>query len=230
MERRERADRRYSPMAGRGGVVKRFVRHEGVAALYNQDNVDTDAIIPSREFTRVSKRGLADGLFGNLRYTDGRVPDPDFFLNRPGMDRASILVSGHNFGCGSSREHAVWALVDYGFRAMIARSFGAIFYDNCIANGIAPVVLDEPSHAELVGWIGDLQGEASVAVDLEEMVVEAGGTRYPIELSGAHQRMLLNGESPIDVTLRDNDLLEGFEESDRIARPWLYGASVEREG
>jgi 3-isopropylmalate/(R)-2-methylmalate dehydratase small subunit len=215
-------------VAGQGGVVKSFVRHEGVAALYNQDNVDTDAIIPSREFTRVSKRGLADGLFGNLRYTDGRMPDPDFFLNRPGMDRASIIVSGQNFGCGSSREHAVWALVDYGFRAVIARSFGTIFYGNCIANGIVPVTLEENAHAALVGWIDYLPGLASVAVDLEDMIVDAGEARYAFELSGAHRRMLMNGESPIDVTLRDDDLLADFEASDRIARPWLYDVPGKR--
>ena len=120
-----------------------FAAHCGVAAPLLRSNVDTDAIIPSREMGRVSKRGLSIGLFANWRYADprARIPNPEFVLNQPAYAGASILLGGDNFGCGSSREHAVWALAEFGIRAILAPSFGAIFQKNCIANGLLPARL-----------------------------------------------------------------------------------------
>jgi len=119
--------------------MKPFVTHEGLAAPIMRVNIDTDTIIPSREMRHVSKRGLGEGLFAGWRYLDGdrkkREINPEFILNRPGYTNASILLVGSNFGCGSSREHAVWALLEYGFRAVIAPSFGSIFYHNAMRNG-----------------------------------------------------------------------------------------------
>ena len=133
--------------------MKAFITHQGIAAPLLRVNIDTDAIIPSREMRRVSKQGLGEGLFAGWRYLDEdpdqRRPRPDFVLNRSEYANASILLSGDNFGCGSSREHAVWALVEYGFRAVIAPSFGSIFYGNAARNGLLPVRLPGESVAAL---------------------------------------------------------------------------------
>jgi len=124
--------------------MRAFTQHRGVALPLMTENINTDVIIPSREMQRVSKAGLADGLFANIRYTNGkRQPDTNFLLNQTDYSNASILLLGRNAGCGSSREHAVWALWDYGFRVVIAESFASIFFDNCVANGILPVVLPQ---------------------------------------------------------------------------------------
>ena len=129
--------------------MKPFVTHEGLAAPIMRVNIDTDTIIPSREMRHVSKRGLGAGLFAGWRYLNGdrkkREINPEFILNRPGYANASILLVGSNFGCGSSREHAVWALLEYGFRAVVAPSFGSIFYHNAMRNGLLPVRLPESS-------------------------------------------------------------------------------------
>lgn len=131
-------------------------QHTGIAVQLMRDNVDTDLIIPSREMKKVSKKGLGEGLFANRRYLpDSRRPDRDVPLNDPARDGASILISGRNFGCGSSREHAIWALHEYGIRVIIAESFGAIFYDNCIANGLLPCVLPGDVIARLVEWVDE---------------------------------------------------------------------------
>ena len=144
-------------------------QHTGVAAVLMRDNIDTDQIIPSREMKTVSRSGLGEGLFAGWRYTDPgtRTPNPDFVLNRAALKTASILISGENFGCGSSREHAVWALQEFGFRVIIAKSFGEIFHGNCIRNGVLPITLDVAQ----VSKLSDRSASAKLTIDLEQQVI-----------------------------------------------------------
>ena len=201
------------------------VRHQGVLAPLREDNINTDAIIPSREMRQVSKTGLAEGLFAGRRYVADRMPNPDFVLNAPDFAGASLLLSGKNFGCGSSREHAVWALREFGIRAVLAESFGQIFFDNCVANGIVPVRLAVSDMDRIAAWSFEAPQLRQVTVDLEAMTVTAGPVKASFTLATEQRRMLMNGESPIDVTLRDGDAVDTFEMRDRAARPWLYSAS-----
>ncbi len=180
-----------------------------------RDNVDTDAIIPSREMKSVAKTGLADGLFAGWRYLDEktRKPDPAFVLNEPRWAGAQILLGGQNFGCGSSREHAAWALAEYGFRAIIADSFNPIFHGNCVRNGILPIVLDAAAVAALDGM---------VHIDLVAQTVDCAGQLWHFSLDGESRAMLLDGLDPIALTLRDADLIAGFEQHDRADRRWAW--------
>ena len=187
-----------------------------------QRNVDTDAIIPSREMKRVSREGLGEGLFANWRYTNlaTREEAPDFVLNRARYRDARILISGDNFGCGSSREHAVWALADWGIGAIIAPSFGEIFRANCAQNGIVAVVLPE----EQVDAIGAQAGrrELRLTVDLRVCEVQGFGDRaLPFSMKPRDREMILKGLDPIALTLSEHaEAIEAFEQSDRTARPW----------
>ena len=169
--------------------MRSFTVHEGVAAPLVRANIDTDAIIPSREMKRVSKEGLGEGLFANWRYSDPakRIEDPDFILNREGYREATILIAGDNFGCGSSREHAVWALVDYGFRAIIAPSFGSIFYGNCVRNGILPIRIESEVVEQLA--TDTATRPESLVVDLPRQTVSTpAGSNHTFELSPAIRR------------------------------------------
>ncbi len=205
--------------------MDRFVRHDGVAAPLLRINVDTDAIIPSREMKRVSKEGLGEGLFAGWRYLEpgSRTPDPDFVLNKPAYAGASILLSGANFGCGSSREHAVWALKEFGIRAIIAPSFGAIFYTNCIRNGILPVRLADEVVKALAAQVENDPQANKIHIDLESRCVQApDGTVYDFEIEDGARAMLLEGLDMIGLTLRHADAIDAFEKKDRQARPWIY--------
>lgn len=186
-----------------------FLTHCGVAAPFLFDNVDTDQIIPSREMKSVSKTGLSGGLFAGQRYISAREKNPDFVLNQDAYSEATILLSGHNFGCGSSREHAVWALKEYGFRAVIAESFGEIFYNNCVRNGILPVQLPKDI---IVGLPRD------VRIDLIAQTVN--GHRF--DIPDGDKAMLLGGLDPIAMTLEDDAVITAHFERDKVARPWLY--------
>lgn len=192
--------------------MKPFTRLAGVAAPLLRDNVDTDTIIPSREMKSTGKTGLADGLFAPWRYRDAvaRVPDPDFVLNRPEFAHAPILLAGANFGCGSSREHAVWALAEWGIRCVIAESFAPIFRNNCIRNGLLPVVLDGSAIAGLAG--------REITVDLADQT--AGGHRFAIDAEA--RAMLLEGLDAIDLTLKHREAIAAWQTNDRNARPWVY--------
>ena len=199
-----------------------FLTHTGRAIVMAVANVNTDQIIPSREMKRVSKKGLSDGLFANLRYTDsatgGRTPNPDFLLNQSSAHGASTLIAGPNFGCGSSREHAVWALKEYGFRVLIAPGFGSIFRDNCLTNGVLAITLDEGQIAQLTA----ASHNTEVTANLEDMTLICGACTFPFALPEDKRHMLINGLSPIDVTLQDQDKIEGFRAADQAARSWLY--------
>ena len=204
-----------------------FAQHRGIAAPLLLNNVDTDQIIPSREMKRVSKVGLADGLFSGQRYLyDGLTkigPNPKFVLNNPPFDKASILISGENFGCGSSREHAVWAILEYGFKAVIAESFGEIFRNNCIRNGIVPIVLAEQQINLLVDQVLGDSEKNLVAVDLESCRVESPfGEKFSFTIEDYAREMLLNGWDFIDLALRHEDEIEAFTQQDRVTRSWAY--------
>jgi len=190
-----------------------FTRMTAVAAPLIRDNIDTDAIIPSREMTSVSKRGLADGLFAGWRYTaiGGREPNPAFVLNQPAYAGARILLAGANFGCGSSREHAAWALAEHGFRAVIAPSFNPIFHGNCIRNGIVPVVLDADMIDRLAADVAaDPQGHR-LTIDLEVgCVSDADGLAERFSLPDEARDMLLHGLDAIDLTLREKARIDAF--------------------
>lgn len=203
--------------------MDKFTTHTGVAAALIRNNIDTDAIIPSREMKTVSKTGLGVGLFAGWRYTQGREPDPDFVLNRHAQRGSSILLAGLNFGCGSSREHAVWALKEYGIRVIVAPSFGAIFAGNCVRNGLLPLVLSEAQIATLAGSVAaDPQGR-QLSVDLQRCVLtDAAGTAYPFELAASQREMLLKGLDPIALTLASSAAIEAFQSRDRLSRPWIY--------
>lgn len=207
-----------------------FTTHTGVAAPLRRINIDTDAIIPSREMTTVTKRGLADGLFAGWRYTDpaARRPDPEFVLNRPEYAGASILLGGANFGCGSSREHAVWALVEYGIRCIIAPGFGAIFYNNCVRNGLLPVVLDDALVDTLAQQVATDPQAAQLTIDLHACTVTApDGASHPFELAAGHRHMLLGGLDPIGVTQQHQATIDAFIANDREQRPWAYPTALE---
>jgi 3-isopropylmalate/(R)-2-methylmalate dehydratase small subunit len=198
-----------------------FDRLTSIAAPLVRDNVDTDAIIPSREMKSVSKKGLADGLFAGWRYTavGGRDPDPTFVLNQPAFAGAQILLGGANFGCGSSREHAAWALAEYGFRVIVATSFNPIFRGNCIRNGIVPVELNAATIAELAQLS---EAGAAITVDLEAQVVSGGDRRWTFAIENEARQMLLAGLDAIDLTLQRAEQIRAFTERDRATRGWAY--------
>lgn len=196
-----------------------FTSLTATAAPLLRDNVDTDAIIPSREMKGTGKTGLADGLFAAWRYlgAGARDPDPAFVLNQPAFADARILLSGANFGCGSSREHAVWALAEYGIRAVIAPSFAPIFAGNCMRNGIVPA----PIPADVVHEIAADGGP--VTVDLAAQTVSlADGRSWPFPIGGEAKAMLLEGLDAIDLTFKHKAAIAAFQAADRKARPWIY--------
>ena len=201
--------------------MEKFTRLTGVAAPLFRANIDTDAIIPSREMKRVSKEGLGEGMFADWRYSDvaARVENPDFVLNRQPYRNAPILMGGPNFGCGSSREHAVWALEDYGVRCVIAPSFGAIFQGNCVRNGILPLVLPEPSIVALV----EQAAPQILTIDLAAQTVRTpDGTELPFTIPPADKEMLLEGLDAIGVTLKRLPTIQSFEGAYRARHPWLF--------
>ncbi|MCL6637492.1 MAG: 3-isopropylmalate dehydratase small subunit [Alicyclobacillus sp.] len=186
-----------------------FVRVTGIAAPLNRVNVDTDAIIPKQFLKRVERSGFGQFLFFDWRFLPDGSENPEFVLNDPRFREATLLLSGPNFGCGSSREHAAWALLDYGIRAVIAPSFADIFYNNCFKNGILPVTLPEDQVNDLMARA---QRGVSLTVDLEQQVVEsADGARYPFEIDPFRRKMLLEGLDDIGLTLTHEAQIAAYE-------------------
>lgn len=184
-----------------------------------RDNIDTDQIIPSREMKSTGKTGLTDGLFAGWRYTEigGRNPDTDFVMNDPVFADSQIILGGKNFGCGSSREHAVWALAEYGFRAIIAPSFAPIFAGNCVRNGILPAVLDTDAILAID------QSHEQVTIDLPAQTVRiADGDSWSFPIEEEAKAMLLEGLDAIDLSLKLSDEIAAWQKADRAARPWIY--------
>ena len=193
-----------------------FTTLTSIAAPLIEDNIDTDIIIPSREMKSTGKTGLKDGLFAGRRYLEGRTPDPAFILNQPAYAQAAILLSGDNFGCGSSREHAVWALVEWGIRCVIAPSFSPIFAGNAVRGGLLPLALPREAVMALAG------AGAPLHVDLPAQTVTAGDLRFAFALDGEAKAMLIGGLDAIDLTLTRADAIRDWQAQDRAARPWVY--------
>jgi 3-isopropylmalate/(R)-2-methylmalate dehydratase small subunit len=187
-----------------------------IAAPIIGDNVDTDTIIPSREMRSTGRAGLSDGLFAPWRYTDAisRTENPDFALNQPEHRGAQILVAGANFGCGSSREHAVWALAEYGIKAIIAESFAPIFQANCLRNFLLPIALPRTVVEALAGQ--------SVTIDLAAQLVRTPSDSHMFEISPEAKQMLAEGLDVIDLTLTQMPEIEHWTANDRALRPWVY--------
>jgi 3-isopropylmalate/(R)-2-methylmalate dehydratase small subunit len=211
--------------------MEKFIRFAGLVAPLDRANVDTDAIIPKQFLKSIKRSGFGPNLFDEWRYMDVGQPgedssqrprNPNFVLNLPRYQGAQILLTRKNFGCGSSREHAPWALLDFGFRVVIAESFADIFFNNCFKNGILPIVLPA---AELDALFA--QAEASpgyqLTIDLEQqLVVRPDGKGLPFVVDSFRKECLLNGWDDIGLTLRHADLIKTFEEKRRIEQPWLF--------
>jgi 3-isopropylmalate/(R)-2-methylmalate dehydratase small subunit len=213
--------------------MKTFTRHTGLVAPLDRVNVDTDQIIPKQFLKSIRRSGFGANLFDEWRYLDlgapgqdpaVRRPNPNFVLNLARYQGASILLARNNFGCGSSREHAPWALQEFGFRALIAPSFAEIFHDNCLKNGLLPVVLPEAVVDRLFGEEKSQSGYR-LTVDLgEQIVATPAGTAFRFEIDPFRRQCLMNGWDDISLTLRHADKIRAFE-SERLARmPWLVAA------
>lgn len=207
-----------------------FRVHQGLVAPMDRENVDTDAIIPKQFLKSIKKSGFGVNLFDEWRYLDAgypgqdpatRRPNPDFVLNQPRYQGASVLIARKNFGCGSSREHAPWALDQYGFRVVIAPSFADIFFGNCFKNGLLPIVLPETEMDRLFDEVAAFVGY-SLTVDLErQVVVKPDGTELPFEVQAFRKFCLLNGFDDIGLTLRHADKIKAYEAERLLKKPWL---------
>jgi len=207
--------------------MNEFLRHTGVAAPMREDNIDTDQIIPSREMKRVSKLGLGSGLFAGRRYTyngaEKTGENGTFILNQPDYAGTSILLAGRNFGCGSSREHAVWALRDFGIRVIIAESFGRIFRNNCARNRLLAIKMSGQQIDAIIEATKKEPQNCPVTVDLERSVVSlAEGREFEFSVDDFDREMLLKGLDYIDFTLQYERDVENFVERDRVSRPWAH--------
>jgi len=198
-----------------------FVTVEGIAAPLLQSNIDTDQITPGHTGMKVQKSGFAAGLFFNWRYLADGSANPSFVLNQPAYRGACFLVAGANFGCGSSREFAVWALRDFGIRAVLAPSFGAIFTANCYTNGLLPVTLTEPDIAAIAAAITPENPHLSVSLQ-DSAVVLPDARVYPFKVPALQRERLLEGLDPIDHTRKRESLIAAFQEKDAALHPWVY--------
>jgi len=200
--------------------MQKFTTLTGVAAPLPIMNVDTDMIIPKQYLKTIARTGLGKGLFSELRYKEDGAENPDFVLNKPAYRKAEIIVAGDNFGCGSSREHAPWALLDFGVRCIISTSFADIFYNNCFKNGILPIKV---SQAELDKLMEDAErgANATLTVDLEAQEIRGpDGGVVKFEVDPFRKHCLLNGLDEIGLTLQKADKITAFERDMAAARPW----------
>lgn len=209
-----------------------FRRLEGIVAPLDRANVDTDAIIPKQFLKSIKRSGFGPNLFDEWRYLDRGEPgmdngtrrvNPDFVLNRPRYQGASILLARDNFGCGSSREHAPWALLDFGFRAIIAPSFADIFFNNCFKNGILPIVLDAAQVSTLFDEVAAIE-RYRLTIDLEsQTITRPNGERWSFQVDAFRRTCLLEGLDDIGLTLQHADDIRAYEQRRRADAPWLYG-------
>lgn len=210
--------------------MQKFTLLKGLVAPMDRENIDTDAIIPKQFLKSIRKTGFGQNLFDEWRYLDAgfpgqdpasRKPNPDFVLNQPRYKGASILLARKNFGCGSSREHAPWALDQYGFRAMIAPSYADIFFNNSFKNGLLPIVLSDAQVSKLFDEAAAFPGYA-LTVDLErQVVVKPDGEELPFDVQPFRKYCLLNGFDDIGLTLRQADKIRAFEANRLAQKPWL---------
>jgi 3-isopropylmalate/(R)-2-methylmalate dehydratase small subunit len=203
--------------------MESFRKVTAIAAPMMRINIDTDQIIPTLFLGGTDSKGYGKHLFHHHRYLADGTPNPAFILNQPPYDKAEVLLADRNFGCGSSRERAPWALREWGFRAIVAPSFGGIFFNNCYRNGIVPVELPIEQVRELVAEVEASKGEGRVTVDLETQAVTApSGKTYPFTAPATLRQMLLEGIDEIAVTLSKQAELDAFRTKDRERRPWAY--------
>ena len=215
--------------------MQKFTLLQGLVAPMDRENVDTDAIIPKQFLKSIKKTGFGVNLFDEWRYLDhgepgqdpaSRQPNPDFVLNQPRYQGASILLARKNFGCGSSREHAPWALDQYGFRAVIAPSFADIFFNNCFKNGLLPIVLPEATVAQLFDEVLAFPGY-QLTIDLErQVIVRPQGQEIAFDVQAFRKYCLLNGFDDIGLTLRQSDKIRAFEAQRLATKPWLEHSMV----
>lgn len=215
--------------------MQKFEIHSGLVAPLARANVDTDAIIPKQFLKSIRRTGFGPNLFDQWRYLDRGEPgrdnskrplNPDFVLNQPRYHGASILLAGKNFGCGSSREHAPWALLQFGFRAVIAPSFADIFFNNCTKNGLVPIVLPASNIDHLFNEIA-LHVGYRLTVDLpRQRVIEPNGTEHTFEVAPFRKHCLINGLDDIELTLHHKDKIAAFEKKRLSQQPWLAKTSV----
>lgn len=207
-----------------------FRVHEGLVAPIDRENVDTDAIIPKQFLKSIKRSGFGPNLFDEWRYLDhgepgqdpaSRKPNPDFVLNQPRYKGASVLLARKNFGCGSSREHAPWAIDQYGFRALIAPSYADIFFNNCFKNGLLPIVLPEAQVDRLFDEVHAFVGYA-LTIDLErQVIVKADGSELSFDVEPFRKECLLQGHDDIGLTLQHADTIRAFEAERLAKQPWL---------
>ncbi|GGO76035.1 3-isopropylmalate dehydratase small subunit [Marinobacterium nitratireducens] len=211
--------------------MNKFTQHQGIVAPLDRANVDTDLIIPKQFLKSIKRSGFGPNLFDELRYLDEGQPDqdcsgrplnPDFVLNKARYQGTSILLARKNFGCGSSREHAPWALEDFGIRAIIAPSFADIFYNNCFKNGLLPIVLDEAVVDQLFAETEASEGY-QLSIDLErQCVIKPDGSEIAFEVDAFRKHCLLNGLDDIGLTLQYADDIRDYETKRRASAPWLF--------
>jgi 3-isopropylmalate/(R)-2-methylmalate dehydratase small subunit len=200
--------------------MEKFTTLEGVAAPLKMINVDTDMVIPKQYLKTIKRTGLGKGLFSELRYKDDGSENPDFVLNKPAYRKAKILVAGDNFGCGSSREHAPWALMDFGIRCVISTSFGDIFYNNCFKNGLLPIRVS-PENLDKLFDDAERGANATLTVDLEKQEIRGpDGGVIKFEIDAFRKHCLLNGLDDIGLTRQKSAKIASYEDKARAARPW----------
>ena len=200
--------------------MKKFNTLQGIAAPFPMVNVDTDRIIPARFLKTIKKTGLGKNLFNELRYNEDGSEKPEFILNKPAYREAGILVAGDNFGCGSSREHAPWALIDFGIRCVIAPSFADIFNNNASKNGMLLIALPQETVDRLMED-AEKGGNARLSVDLEkQQIVRPDGEVIDFDIDPFKKHCLLNGLDDIALTLQKDDRIGAFEEARKAAQPW----------
>ena len=202
---------------------------QGLVACIDRDNIDTDQIIPTEYLKSIKKFGFEDYLFDGWRYLDDgklgitkeqRQINEDFILNNAPYDNASILLTRDNFGCGSSREHAVWALRDFGIKIVIASSFGDIFYNNCFKNGVLPIKLSKEQIEELFSQTQDTSNEITVSLDAKKLTIAS--VEYSFEVEDNLLERIIYGLDDVDITLQDKDVIREFEDSRMKSKPWIY--------
>jgi len=211
--------------------MQAFTQHTGIVAPLDRPNVDTDAIIPKQFLKSIKRSGFGPNAFDDWRYldeggpdidNDGREVNPDFVLNQPPYDQSTILLARENFGCGSSREHAVWALDDFGFRAVIAPSFADIFFNNSFKNGLLPIALDADVVDDLFKRVSATSG-LQISIDLETQSVSVDGEKLAdFEIDDFRKHCMLNGLDDIALTLQHADEIKAYEESRKQTAPWLF--------
>ena len=204
--------------------MEQYTKHTSVVALMNRSNVDTDQIIAKQFLKKVERTGFGQHLFHDWRFLEDGTPNPSFELNNPKFKDARILLTGDNFGCGSSREHAPWAIEDYGFNTIISTSYADIFFNNCFKNGILPIIVDAPTLTALMKEVSDNEGVA-FTVDLEsQSLTTPGGNTVEFDLDGFRKHNLLNGLDDIGLTLQHVERIAEYEARHKSQFPWLWAS------